>query len=270
MPTHTDRLPTISLCGSRSELGRNAAQQAARALKSALETRGQARLMLAAADSQRETLASLSADTSIDWARVECFHMDEYIGLPDDARQRFGNWLQANFFTKLPVDPVFHRMVPTGEGAEEALRYEAAMGDAPFDVVLLGLGVNAHLAFNDPPADLTDPRGARVVALDGFSRQQQVDEGHFSSLRDVPRAAVTVTIPRLLNSTVVIASVPGAEKRRAVTEALTLPISGSCPGTALRTHPDVHLYVDPESAPAGLSDAAPEHQSPERDEAAAI
>jgi len=263
MNPQADRFPSVTVCASRDELGRNAADQAAKPLRSALELRGRARLMLAAAESQRATLAALSADPSVDWSRVECFHMDEYIGLPQHAPQRFSNWLQVNFFSKLPVPPIFHRLMPTGSGSAEALRYEAVMGTAPFDAVLLGLGVNAHLAFNDPPADLSDARAARVVSLDAVSRQQQVDEGYFSSLHDVPRVAVTVTIPRLLNSISVIASVPGKEKRRAVTKALTMPISGLCPGTALRTHPQVNLYLDPESAPEGFSDTWAE-QEPER------
>jgi glucosamine-6-phosphate deaminase len=257
MHVPSERRPRVVVCGSRESLGRKAANEAAQVLKSAIEQRGRARLMLAAADSQSATLAALAADASVDWARVECFHMDEYIGLPEHAPQLFGNWLRQNFFSKLPIMPMFHRISPTGAGAAEAKRYEDVMGSAPFDAVLLGLGVNGHLAFNDPPADLTDPRGARVVRLDPVSRQQQVDEGHFSSLPEVPRSAVTVTIPRLLNSFSVIGSVPGKEKRTAVAEALTVPVSGLFPGTALRTHPRVTLYLDADSSPLNLADDPP-------------
>ena len=248
MHPHIDRLPRIEVCASQDELGRKAAERASLSLQSALEQRGRARLMLAAANSQRETLDHLAEERGIDWSLVECFHMDEYVGLPEDAPQRFSTWLDVNFFSKLSVQPRFHRLTPSGTGAEEAMRYEAVMGVDPFDTVLLGLGVNAHLAFNDPPADLYDSRATRVVSLDPHSRRQQVDEGHFASLRDVPRAAVTVTIPRLLDSTCVIASVPGKQKRRAVTDTLTKPITGLCPGTALRTHARVHMYLDHESA----------------------
>lgn len=246
--------PRVVVRKSRESLGRSAAGEAALALLSGLEERGRARLMLAAADSQSATLAALAADTRIDWSRVECFHMDEYVGLQDDAPQRFANWLDRHFFSRLSAAAVFHRMSPSGTGEEESYRYEALMGSAPFDAVLLGLGVNGHLAFNDPPADLADPRGARVVDVDAVSREQQVNEGHFASITEVPGRAITVTIPRLLNSLSVIASVPGREKRTAVEQALTMPVSGAFPGTALRTHASATLYLDPESSPPALAE----------------
>ena len=143
---------------------------------------------------------------------------------------------------------VFHPIDPGDDPERAAVRYEALMGNEPFDVVLLGLGINGHLAFNDPPADLSDTRGAKVVTLDPTSRRQQVEEGHFASLSEVPTQAVTVTIPRLLNAHQVIASVPGAPKRQAVRDTLTRPIGPDHPGTALRTHPRVLLFLDAESA----------------------
>jgi glucosamine-6-phosphate deaminase len=231
-----------------SDLGRRAGSHAGRVIADAISANGRARVMLAAAPSQQETLASLAAASGIDWSKVELFHMDDYLGLAADSPQGFANWLRANFLKKVPAAD-FHPMRPNDEPETEATRYDCLMGDEPFDLVLLGFGVNGHLAFNDPPADLDDPHGVRVVDLDSASRQQQVDEGHFSSVADVPARAITVTIPRLLNSVVVIASVPGEAKRQAVINSLSEPIGPLHPGTALRTHPDATLYVDAASDP---------------------
>jgi glucosamine-6-phosphate deaminase len=217
---------------------------AAEVIRSAIVHAGQARVILAAAPSQSATLAALATEPDLDWSRVECFHMDEYVGLPPTAPQSFRNWLHRSFLDKVP-QATFHPLVP--EDGPDA--YAALMGDAPFDLVLFGLGVNGHLAFNDPPADFEDPQPARVVALDETSRHQQVDEGNFAELTDVPTHALTVTIPRLLNARELVGSVPGAAKRQAVHDSLNRPLSPAYPGTALRTHPRVRLFLDAESAP---------------------
>lgn len=247
MSLRADRSMTVVGQPTRDELGRHAGAHAGRVLREALRAGGSARVMLAAAPSQSATLAALAAE-DVDWARVEFFHMDEYVGLPRDAPQGFATWLAANFVRHVPA-ATFHRLAPAGDPEAEAVRYEALLGTEPFDLVLLGLGVNGHLAFNDPPADFADPRGVRVVTLDATSRRQQVEEGHFARLDDVPATAVTVTIPRLLNAATVIASVPGRAKRDAVAHTLREPIGPMHPGTALRTHPDVTLYLDAEADP---------------------
>jgi glucosamine-6-phosphate deaminase len=233
---------------TRAAMGRRAGTHAGQVLREALRGGGLARVMLAAAPSQSATLATLAELDGIDWARVELFHMDEYVGLPPDAPQGFATWLVTNFVRHVP-GATFHRINPGDDPETEAARYEALLGTEPFDLVLLGLGVNGHLAFNDPPADFEDPRGARVVTLDATSRRQQVQEGHFATLEDVPTTAVTVTIPRLLNAATVIASVPGRAKRTAVAQARCEPIGPMHPGTALRTHPDATIYVDAEADP---------------------
>jgi glucosamine-6-phosphate deaminase len=240
--------PHTSTYPSRAELGRAAAAYAAERLRDAIAAQGRARVMLAAAPSQAETLRALAAEPGIDWSKVECFHMDEYVGLPPDSPQAFANWLRVHLTDKVPT-ATFRPMTIDGDPDAAATEYERLMGDDPFDVVLLGLGVNGHLAFNDPPADFADPRAAKVVALDTTSRRQQVDEGNFPTLDDVPTHAVTVTIPRLLNARELIGSVPGTAKRQAVEDTLTRPISPDFPGTALRTHDRVHLFLDTESAP---------------------
>ncbi|GIT82197.1 glucosamine-6-phosphate deaminase [Leifsonia sp. LS1] len=248
-PVAQEYSPRVCVHESREELGHAAGAEAAESLRLAIARRGHARLMLAAAPSQQSTLTTLAAAPGVDWSGIECFHMDEYIGLPASVPQLFGNWLQTTFFDHVPPVAAFHRIGSTGDPNLCATSYESVMGSRPFDVVLLGLGVNGHLAFNDPPADLHDPRGARVVDLDETSRRQQSDEGHFATAADVPRRAITVTIPRLLNAEVVIASVPGRQKRQAVEEALTRPIGGAYPGTALRTHRRVTMHLDAESCP---------------------
>ncbi|WP_394618719.1 6-phosphogluconolactonase [Lentzea sp. JNUCC 0626] len=238
---------TVVGAPTREEMGALAGAHAGRVLRDVLAERATARVMLAAAPSQSATLAALARE-DVDWTRVDLFHMDEYIGLPPGAPQGFATWLTTHFVRHLP-GAVLHPIDPASDAEAEAVRYEAVLGEEPFDLVLLGLGVNGHLAFNDPPADFADPRGARVVALDATSRTQQVEEGHFATFGDVPATAVTVTIPRLLNAEVVIASVPGRAKRTAVRQTLTEPIGPMHPGTALRTHPDVTLYLDAESDP---------------------
>jgi len=244
----TTYTPAIFSFTDRHELGRHAGHHAAQSLRTALARKPRARLMLAAAPSQEATLRALAREPGIDWNRVACFHMDDYLALDPDAPQGFGNWLQRTFFNELPAT-TFHRIDPSRPADEAASRYGELMGSAPFDLVLLGVGVNGHLAFNDPPADLSDPHPARAVALDRVSRQQQVDEGHFASFDAVPDRAITVTIPRLLHAVELIASVPGPAKRQAVADTLTRPIGGEHPGTALRTHPNVTLYLDAESDP---------------------
>ncbi len=234
---------------TKAEMGAAAAAMAATAIRAAIAERGFARLMLAAAPSQSATLSALAGAPSIDFGRVVAFHMDDYIGLPTDAPQGFGNWLTAHFIDLLLHKPDLRRMDTTGDAEAAAAAYAAAMGDEPFDVTLCGLGVNGHLAFNDPPANFTDPVNARVVELDSVSRQQQVDEGHFPTYAAVPTQAVTVTIPRLLNSRLVVASVPGTPKRQAVADTVRRDPDPNYPGTALKTHPNAHLFVDAASAP---------------------
>lgn len=239
---------TVVVAPTRLAMGQRAGTHAARTLRHALRDGARARVMLAAAPSQSATLATLAEAEGIDWNRVDLFHMDEYVGLAADAPQGFANWL-AECFVRHVRGATFHPIEPGTDAEAEAARYEALLGTEPFALVLLGIGVNGHLAFNEPPADLADPRGVRVVKLDAASRRQQVDEGHFATLADVPETAVTVTIPRLLNAATVIGSVSGPAKRTAVAQALNEPIGPMHPGTALRTHPDSTLYLDAEADP---------------------
>lgn len=251
MPVITEYAPRVYTHPDRVALGIAAAHRAGEVLRQRLREAERAVVMLAAAPSQQATLEALAVEPDIDWERVTAFHMDDYLGLPLDAPQGFGNWLDRHFTRSVP-GIAFERISTSGDPEAEADRYDALMGGEPFDLVLLGLGVNGHLAFNDPPADFAHPRSADVVVLDDVSRRQQLDEGHFATFDDVPDRAITVTIPRLLNAREIIASVPGAEKRRAVENTLTSEINPMQPGTALRTHPSVDIHLDTASTPKGM------------------
>ncbi|MGO1077423.1 6-phosphogluconolactonase [Inquilinus sp. CA228] len=236
---------------SRAEMGRAAAAVVAAKLRRRLADGGSARMIFAAAPSQAEMLDALVAEPGIDWGRVTAFHMDEYIGLAPDAPARFALWLRRNLFDRVPFGAV-HLIDPGADPAGAAADYARALAQAPIDIVCLGIGVNGHLAFNDPPvADLTDPLDVKVVELDAVCRRQQVDDGCFPGFGDVPTHAITLTVPRLLRADRLVCVVPGAAKREAVYRALNDPIGAACPATALRRHPAVTLFLDPESDPHG-------------------
>lgn len=241
---------TVHQFATSADLGAHAGRAAAEALAEAMDRPGPVRLLLAAAPSQRATLHALAAATALDGARLEVFHMDDYIGLPHDAPQAFANWLEREFLGLLPRRPAFHRMQMTLGPQQAAASYAAELGADPFDLVLCGIGVNGHIAFNEPGCDFADPEPVRVIEMDTTSRQQQVDEGHFPELAAVPTHALTLTIPRVLHARHVICSVPGAAKRAAVQATLAREPSAEVPATALKLHPSVDLYVDQESCPS--------------------
>jgi glucosamine-6-phosphate deaminase len=230
---------------SRADLGQ-LAHHIAEALRQCLREKAKLRLILAAAPSQSEMLAALRVEKDIDWQRITAFHMDEYIGLPEDAPQRFANWLKEEFVYHVPL--ARFEPIDPGDDPEAACRtYTALLAQAPIDLVLLGIGTNGHLAFNDPPADLRDPLAVKVVALDRMCREQQVLDGCFATFDDVPQHAITLTIPTLLSGHQLFCCVPGLHKSAAVRSTLESPISGECPATALRTHSHCNLYLDQES-----------------------
>jgi glucosamine-6-phosphate deaminase len=217
--------------------------------------------MFAAAPSQAELLAGLRAAADIDWPRAEAFHMDEYVGLPADAPQRFGSFLRQHLFGRVPLGSAHYmlsgRSAAAGDGPScddaelkpDMARYGALLARAPMDIICLGIGENGHLAFNDPPvARFDDPVAVKVVELDPVCRQQQVNDGCFPSFEAVPRRAVTVTIPALMAGRRLICVVPGRRKAAAVRAMLAGPIATSCPASILRRHPACTLYLDEEAA----------------------
>ena len=240
--------PSVQLLPSRAELGATAGRDIADAIRKAIADQGSARVVFAAAPSQAETLDSLRTAPDVDWSRVDAFHMDEYVGLPPGAPERFALWLRRNLFDRLPLRSV-HLIDPGTDPDREAARYAGLLAEGPIDAVVLGIGVNGHVAFNDPPvADFADPMLVKVVELDEDCRRQQVDDDCFARIEDVPARAVTLTVPALLSGRRLFCVVPGASKAAAVRATLTEPLSTTWPSTALRQHPDCTLYLEPASA----------------------
>lgn len=240
----------------RASLGAAAAEDCARELRDRLSTKAGCRMVFAAAPSQNELLAGLVRASGVDWTRVRAFHMDEYLGLPEDAPQRFGVFLRKAIFGLLPFGGVEYLGAsgdaPLGAAsaaAEEAGRYAALIAEAPIDLVCMGIGENGHIAFNDPAvADFDDPSLVKEVTLDEACRFQQVHDGCFPDLDSVPRSALTLTVPALMSGARLFCVVPGPTKARAVREALYGPITERCPASVLRRHRACSLYLDRESA----------------------
>jgi glucosamine-6-phosphate deaminase len=237
----------VHVASSRSAMGARAAADVASEIRTLLAKQEGVRIMFAAAPSQSEMLFSLAQASGIDWSRVSAFHMDEYLGLPEGATQRFGVWLRRTIFDKVPFGAV-HLIEPGNDPDRTADDYADKLNAAPIDIVCCGVGVNGHLAFNDPPADFSDPLTVRIVALDSRSRQQQVDDRCFAAIEAVPAHAITVTIPALLSARTIFCTVPGPQKNQAIRKMLEQPITPQCPATALRLHPGCTLYLDPDSA----------------------
>jgi len=234
---------------TRADMGAAAAADIAAALAKRLASQPNVRMVFAAAPSQADMLAMLARAPDIDWSRVTALHMDEYIGLDPASPARFANWLDAHVFTRLPFAAV-HRITPEPDADAEVGRYAALMNQAPIDFVCLGIGVNGHIAFNDPPvADFNDPADVKIVELDNICRQQQVDDDCFPDLRSVPHHAITLTVTRLMRADRLFCVVPGAVKRDAVSKTLYAPLSTECPAGILRTHAACTLYIDKDCDP---------------------
>ena len=237
----------VKVYDTRAEMGASAAKHVAAFIKAFAEIKPEVNVIFAAAPSQNELLEALVADKTIDWSRVNAFHMDEYIGLPSTAPQQFSKFLTDRLFGLLPFKSV-HTLNGTNDPAAECERYAALLRQYPIDIVCLGIGENGHLAFNDPPvADFEDPALVKVVELEEVCRQQQVNDGCFKTLADVPKTALTLTVPTLLNVPVKVTIVPGSTKTEAVYRTLNWPVGTACPATALRLVPST-LYLDSASA----------------------
>jgi len=244
--------PQLNLAETRAEMGDRAANHAVRILQGVLSHQPRARVMFACAPSQDEFLAALvtrSRDT-IDWSKVTAFHMDEYVGLPESHPACFRQYLRSHLLNHLPSLTAFQLI--RGEAPDtdaECARYAAMLNEAPLDLICLGIGENGHIAFNDPPvADFTDAHAIKVVELDLACRQQQVNDGCFPTLADVPTHALTVTIPVFRRAHALSVVVPGPRKAAAVRATLHDEIGTACPATILRTHPNATLFLDRASA----------------------
>lgn len=239
---------TLTRHRDRATMGAVAAASAATALREAIAARGSARMIAAAAPSQDEVYAALATEPGIAWDRVTVLHMDEYLGLAAEAPQRFAAWLERALVSR--VRPGAFHPIRTDLAPELAVSaYRELLGQGPIDLVCLGIGVNGHLAFNDPPlADLDDPEPVRVVALDEVSRVQQVDDGCFEALDQVPTHAITLTISALMAGAHLVCAVPDVRKAAAVRALVTEPIGAAWPCTALRRHPHCEVHVDADAA----------------------
>lgn len=233
---------------THEEIGRRGAELAVAAIQRAHAEGREATVLLAAAPSQLPVLTAL-AQADVHAMPVRYFHMDDYVGLPAGAPQAFATWLEKNYFAHLPEGHHgwFERIQTSGDPEHAATEYGALLPEGDFDLVLCGIGVNGHLAFNDPGCDMQDPLPVRPIRLAEASRQQQVDEGLFPSLADVPESAITLTVPRMLAAHTVVCSVLGAAKSVAVAQMLERPVTNAVPATALKTHPDATLLVDAEA-----------------------
>jgi len=239
----------------RQSLGAAAGEEIVGILRERLAAQPLVRVVFAAAPSQNETLERLCAAEGIDWSRVVAFHMDEYVGLAADAPQRFSRYLREHLFDRVRPGRVEligaeQPLASLADAEAECVRYGRLLGAAPIDLVCFGIGENGHIAFNDPPvADFDDPLAVKPVELDLACRQQQVNDGCFATLADVPTHAVTLTIPSLTGAARMVCAVPGPTKRQAVEGVLAGVVSTACPATVLSRHAGCTLHVDAESCP---------------------
>jgi glucosamine-6-phosphate deaminase len=226
-----------------------AATDAACSIRAAIGDRGEANVILATGNSQLMFLAALIEHTDVDWTRVTAFHMDEYVDLPPTHSASFQRYMREKVAATIPVKEFHYLTGDTGDAQAEADRYAALLRSHPLDLCVCGIGENGHLAFNDPPvADFDDPADVKIVALEPASRRQQVAEGHFATIDDVPTHAITVTIPALVRARRLLAIVPETRKAVPVRDALTGPIATSCPASYLRRQSHATLYLDADSA----------------------
>ncbi len=244
----TEQLSTY-VYETRTAMGNDAARHTAKCIRNLLEIRDTISIIFAAAPSQNEFLQALTLQPNIEWNRIIAFHMDEYVGLPADAPQGFGNFLYRSIFGKVPFKSIYYLNGNATDINQECKRYADLLNTFIPDMVCMGIGENTHLAFNDPHvADFNDPKIVKVVDLDQQCRQQQVNDGCFESIDQVPTHALTLTIPTLFRPLHVFCIVPGINKSQAVLHTLTEPIGARYPSTILRKHPNAILFLDKESA----------------------
>lgn len=237
----------IKVFKTRREMGDAAGKAVEAKILDLLQRQDELRMVFAAAPSQNDVLNYLCHSKNIPWSKIVAFHMDEYVGLPAGAPQLFSSYLKTQLFEQVNLKET--HFINGNGGEEEMQRYTRLLGDKPIDIVCLGIGENGHIAFNDPPvADFNDPRTVKEVKLDHACRQQQVNDGCFPRIEDVPSHAITLTIPALMAGKHLYCVVPGKTKRAAVAATLAGPLSTDCPATILRKHPHCTLYLDEESS----------------------
>ncbi len=238
----------LKVFNDKSSLGKAAAQKAAAAIRDAIRDRGQARVTAATGTSQLEFLAALTESADIDWGRVELFHLDEYIGLPATHPASFRKILLDRLVNKAGIAK-FHPLDGDTRDLSEVIRQVGnAVASAPVDIAFVGVGENGHLAFNDPPADFKTEEPYLIVNLDEACRRQQVGEGWFGDISQVPKQAISMSIRQILKAKEILAVVPDSRKAQAVKACFESEISPMAPASILRTHANTNVYLDEESA----------------------
>lgn len=231
----------------REAMSRAAAVHAAHALRDASRRRGDVRIIAATGASQLAFLDALTAAQGIDWSRVEMFHLDEYVGLPLDHPASFRKYLLERLINKTGLTR-YHLLDGEGDAAAVAEAAGREIAKSPIDLAFVGIGENSHLAFNDPPADFTTEMPYLIVTLDDACRRQQVGEGWFASVADVPTRAISMSIRQILKARQILCIVPDARKAAAVQACVEGDVSPMAPASILRTHANTTLYLDRESA----------------------
>ena len=236
----------INISKNASELGFKAAQFAAGKLNEAIRLNGEARLVVSTGSSQFETFQSLLHE-EVDWEKVEVFHLDEYIGLPVSHIASFRKYLYERFINHIRIKK-FHSVDVEGDIDQKIKTLTLEIRKKPVDIGLIGIGVNGHIAFNDPPADFDTREAYIIVRLDDQCRLQQVNEGWFKSIEDVPEKAVSMTPWQIMQCKTIISCVPHKVKAVSVRNTLINNLTNIVPATMLKQHPDFHLYLDNNSA----------------------
>jgi glucosamine-6-phosphate deaminase len=237
----------VKVFEDKRALGQAAAEQAASALRRTILERGLAHIVIATGSSQLEFLDALTRSQDIDWHCVEMFHLDEYIGLPITHPASFRNYLLKNFIQKTGIKK-YHLLDGEGDAREVARRIGEALNAAPIDIAFVGIGENGHLAFNDPPADFESDAPYLIVDLDEACRQQQVGEGWFVSISEVPRQAISMSVRQIMKAREILVVVPDARKAEAVKACFEGEIGPMAPASILRKHAQATVYLDEESA----------------------
>ncbi|MBQ8815706.1 MAG: glucosamine-6-phosphate deaminase [Lachnospiraceae bacterium] len=238
----------VKIMPNRTEMGEVAAADIHAKIKELLAVKEEINIIFAAAPSQNDVLQSL-VDSDIEWNRVNAFHMDEYIGLDKSAPQGFGNFLNEHIFGKAPFKSVNYIDCEAADPEQECERYAKLLEENPADIIIMGIGENGHIAFNDPwVADFKDTKKVKTVLLDEVCRQQQVNDGCFKELSQVPKQAITLTCPVFNEAPQLFCIVPAPTKAQAVKRTLCGAINEECPATILREHEAAVLYLDADSS----------------------
>jgi len=242
-----EQMMEIKVFRSKADLAQAAATQAASLMREAISRRGIARIIAATGASQFDFLDALTRTPDIDWSRVVMFHLDEYVGMPDSAPASFCRYLRERVINKVALKR-YHLLDGTGDPAAVINRVSEEIRKAPIDVAFAGVGENGHLAFNDPPANFDTDEAYIVVDLDEDCRKQQLGEGWFPTLADVPRQALSMTIRQLMKAEHILCIVPDARKAKAIRACFGGDVSPMAPASILQHHPNAIIYLDQESS----------------------